>query len=280
MKNIIKIKCIDRVGLIADISHEIKSKNINLISFNEFVDKETNTFFMRCILDVKGNSDFDTSILEESLKEILPENAKVQISNKSKKKVFILVTKESHCLGDLLIREFSESLNMEILGVIGNHETLGELVRKFNKPFHFVGHEGVTKEKHETQIERILNSQTFDYIVLAKYMRILSKDFVQKFENQMINIHHSFLPSFKGANPYLQAYERGVKVIGATAHFVTDDLDEGPIITQEVIPVDHSLNAKELRSSGQNIETLTLARALNSVFAEKVFINGNKTVVF
>ncbi|NJN35464.1 MAG: formyltetrahydrofolate deformylase [Saprospiraceae bacterium] len=170
--------------------------------------------------------------------------------------------------------------NAEILGVIGNHNVLQKLTEQLDIPFHFISHEDKTRETHEQEILLKIKELQPDFLILAKYMRILSAEFVQHFENKIINIHHSFLPAFIGANPYRQAYERGVKIIGATAHFVNNNLDEGPIIIQNVIPADHTHSPSEMAQMGRDVEKLALAKALKLVFDNRVFVSGNKTIIF
>ncbi|MFW5607605.1 MAG: formyltetrahydrofolate deformylase, partial [Campylobacter hyointestinalis] len=164
--------------------------------------------------------------------------------------------------------------------VVANHDTLKPLVEKFDIPFNLVSAENLSREEHENAVLEVLKKYKFDYMVLAKYMRILSPFFVSNFPKKIINIHHSFLPAFIGANPYKQAFERGVKIIGATAHFVTDDLDEGPIITQDVIRVNHEMTWKDMQRAGRNVEKVVLSNALDLVFDERVFVHENKTVIF
>jgi formyltetrahydrofolate deformylase len=190
------------------------------------------------------------------------------------------VTKEAHCIGDLLIRHEFGALNAEIQAVVGNYETLKSLTEKFGIPFHYVDTTGISREAHEQKMIEIIDGYDPDYLVLAKFMRVLTPGFVGHYENRIINIHHSFLPAFIGAKPYHQAYERGVKIIGATAHFVNNDLDEGPIIAQNVINVDHTDSAEEMANAGHDVEKIVLAKALKLVFEEKVFVNKNKTVIF
>ena len=178
------------------------------------------------------------------------------------------------------MRHHFNELNASILAVISNYENLEELTKKFNIPFYHLTHLNHSREGHEAEIVKLIEQYKPEFLVLAKYMRVLSPDFISRFHNRIINIHHSFLPSFAGANPYNQAYERGVKIIGATAHFVTDKLDEGPIIAQSVIPVDHSHNAAEMSQAGRDVEKIVLARSLKLVFDERVFVDGNKTIIF
>ncbi|HEY1095825.1 MAG TPA: formyltetrahydrofolate deformylase, partial [Alphaproteobacteria bacterium] len=180
----------------------------------------------------------------------------------------------------LLLRHQFGDLNANILAVISNHADLRELVERFGLPFHTIPHDAVTRDEHEALLLECLGQYDIDFIVLAKYMRILSANVVAPYEGKLINIHHSFLPAFIGAKPYAQAFARGVKMIGATAHFVTNALDEGPIIVQQVVNVDHNDDAVAMSQAGREIETQTLAKALKLVFNDRVFINGNKTVVF
>jgi formyltetrahydrofolate deformylase len=171
-----------------------------------------------------------------------------------------------------LIRNYYKELNINIKAVISNYPVLEQLTRKFDIPFHFISHEEYTRDEHEKKILAAINSYQPSYLVLAKYMRILSPVFISHFRNRIINIHHSFLPAFAGANPYLRAYEKGVKIIGATAHFVNDQLDEGPIIAQNVFPVAHSHSASDMAQSGKDVEKMVLAKALKLVLEKRVFV--------
>ncbi|SFV71816.1 Formyltetrahydrofolate deformylase [hydrothermal vent metagenome] len=270
------IDCQDAKGLVYKISKVFYDRDLNIDSNREFVDKEQNKFFMRTV--VRGS--FDVLELEDALKEIAPSNARLKVIIPKRKKIVILATKESHALGDILIRYEAGELNSDIEAVIANHDTLESLVRRFDIPFFCVSAKDISREEHEEQVMKLIDEQEFDYIVLAKYMRILTSAFVSRYPRQIINIHHSFLPAFIGANPYKQAFKRGVKIIGATAHFVTDDLDEGPIIAQDVIPVNHRLEWKDMQSSGRDVEKIVLSRALNFVLNDRVFVYGNKTIVF
>ncbi|QDA58646.1 formyltetrahydrofolate deformylase [Hymenobacter jejuensis] len=270
------IHCPDRKGLIYAITQVVFQNGLNIISNGEFVDKENNHFFMRA--EVSGDIDREKVLRE--LHSALPEQVFVELLPHQKKSIVILVTKEHHCLGDLLLREQYNDLNATIRAVIGNYTTLQPLTEKFNIPFHYISHEHKTREEHDAQIRETINQYKPDYLVLAKYMRVLSPDFVKRFSGRIINIHHSFLPAFIGANPYRQAYERGVKIIGATAHFVNSDLDEGPIIAQNVIQVNHTQNAQDMAQSGRDVEKIVLAQALKLVLADKVFVSNNKTIIF
>jgi formyltetrahydrofolate deformylase len=167
-----------------------------------------------------------------------------------------------------------------VLSVISNYEVLGDLTRKFNIPFHYLPHADRSREAHEAEALAVLAQYQPDFVLLAKYMRILTSNFMPHYSNRLINIHHSFLPAFVGASPYAQAYARGVKIIGATAHFVNEQLDQSPIIAQNVIPIDHTQSAHEMAQAGRDVEKIVLARSLRMVFDEQVFVHGNKTVIF
>lgn len=271
----IKITCKDEKGLVYRISEILLENGLNIIKNDEFVDNEKALFFMRT--EVSGIAEPEKVI--DQLKKQLGDWS-IELSQNESKNVVVLVTKEHHCLADLLIRNQFKDLNFNIVAVVGNYENLRELTEKFNIPFIYIPAENIMREEHEEKIKTVLQDYNYDYLVLAKFMRILSPSFVKDFEGKIINIHHSFLPAFIGANPYKQAFERGVKIIGATAHFVTNDLDEGPIIYQDIIKVSHSKTAKDLAKMGKDVERIVLANALKLVFEDKVFIDGNKTIIF
>jgi formyltetrahydrofolate deformylase len=222
----------------------------------------------------------DETRIHQGLAGILPADANIRVVSKSKKKIVVLVTKEHYCLGELLVKNHFDELDANIVAVIGNHNSLADLVERFGLPFHHIAAEGMDRTDHEQLVIAEIEKYQPDYIVLAKYMRILTPLFVEKYPNKIINIHHSFLPAFIGANPYKQAYERGVKIIGATAHFVNNVLDDGPIIVQDILHVDHSQSWQEMAQTGRNNEKIVLAKALKLVFNEHIFVTGNKTVIF
>jgi formyltetrahydrofolate deformylase len=270
------IDCDDAKGLVYTISKVFYDRDLNIENNREFVDKDANRFFMRTV--VTGT--FEAEELDRALREVLPAEADIRVIPPRRKKIVILVTKEAHALGDILVRHADGELEADIEAVIANHDTLRDLVERFDIPFHHVPADGLSREEHEARMREQIDRYGFDYIVLAKYMRILTPGFVAAYPQKIINIHHSFLPAFIGANPYKQAHERGVKIIGATAHFVTDDLDEGPIIAQDVIPVNHRFDWKQMQRAGRDVEKIVLSRALALVLHDRVFVNGNKTVVF
>ena len=270
------IDCEDAKGLVYKISKVFYDRGLNIDNNREFVDKEHGRFFMRTI--VTGL--FDSQELEDELRTVVPTDAHISVIEPKDKKIILMVTKESHALGDILVRHADGELGAQIECVIGNHDTLKALVERFDIPFIHVSAGGLSRDEHEAKVMSHIDEHHFDYIVLAKYMRILTPTFVKAYAYKIINIHHSFLPAFIGANPYKQAFERGVKIIGATAHYVTDDLDEGPIIAQDVIPVTHRQTWKDMQRAGRDGEKIVLSRALALVVNDRVFVNGNKTVIF
>ncbi|WP_187261365.1 formyltetrahydrofolate deformylase [Pontibacter beigongshangensis] len=276
VSHVLLINCPDQPGLVFKITGVLYHYNLNIISNGEFVERSFNYFFMRT--EFSGN--FDREALLKDLTDLLPEGVEIKLTDKRKKNIVLLATKEHHCLSDLLIRHAFNELNAHILAVISNYDVLEDLTRKFDIPFHFISHEDKSREAHEQEILEAVQQYEPEFVVLAKYMRILSPGFVSQYSNKIINIHHSFLPAFVGASPYTQAYERGVKIIGATAHFVNDQLDEGPIIAQSVIPVDHTQSAKEMAQAGRDVEKIVLAKSLRLVFNEQVFVYRNKTIIF
>ncbi|MCF1715863.1 formyltetrahydrofolate deformylase [Flavihumibacter sp. RY-1] len=274
--HVIRIKCPDQKGLIAGIAGILFKRGYNILVMKEYVETETGQFFAR--LEIAG--ELEPQELESELKYLLPPSAIVEIIPRNKKRIVLLVTKEYHCLGDLLVRHYFNELHAEILAVIGNHNMLQSFTEKFEIPFHYISHEGISKTAFEETILQTLETYQPDYLVLAKFMRILTPEFVQRYKDRIINIHHSFLPAFIGANPYKKAFERGVKLIGATAHIVNNDLDEGPIITQQIIPVKHDDGLTDMIEAGHEIEKSVLADALKLVLEDRIFVSGNKTIVF
>lgn len=267
--------CPDAMGLISKITNICYKHQLNIIHNNEFVDHSHTRFFMRT--ELEGVFNDETFLFD--LDRALPEGSYRRLVSSARKRIVIMVTKEAHCLGDILVKAFDGTLDVEIAAVVGNYDTLAGLTEKFDIPFHHVCHEGLSREAHEEKMLEAVKQYNPDYVILAKYMRILTPNFVAQFPHQIINIHHSFLPAFIGAKPYLQAFERGVKIIGATAHFVTNDLDEGPIITQNVINVDHNFSASDMARSGRDVEKSVLSKALGLVVDDKVFVHGNRTVI-
>ena len=273
---IVVIQCKDQVGLVAAISRVLSEEGLNIVSLREHVDCTENRFFIR----VEADREAPTAMLEARLRSALPSDAVVSVNLRTEKKIAVLVTKEYHCLADILVRHHFKTLGASVQCVIGNYPILEDVCRRFEVPFSHISHQDLEKERFEQKIIDVLLSHQPDYIVLAKFMRILSPVFMTNFPSRIINIHHSFLPAFAGANPYRQAFDRGVKLIGATAHFVTEELDEGPIIAQQIVPVNHSFSVTDMVKAGKEIESAVLARALRLVFEDRVLVYKNKTVVF
>lgn len=264
------LSCPDKIGIVAKVSGFLAAEMCNILESAQFNDTFNNTFFMRVVFEAPKS--FITNKFESTAKEFkmdwqIHDNAKIP-------RVIILVSKESHCLNHLLHKKRIGTLNIDVPAVISNHPDLKVMADWHEIPFH-----QVTNKDEKTLLDLFVQYGA-DLIVLARYMQIISPDLCRKLKGKAINIHHSFLPSFKGANPYKQAFERGVKIIGATAHYVTEDLDEGPIIDQEVIRVSHNMKAEDLRSAGSDIENLVLARAIELHIENRILLNGNKTVIF
>lgn len=270
------IECSDRKGLIHAITAAILRHGLNIVSNSEFVDHDSGRFFMRT--EIEG--ELDAAGLHAELTAALPEGAIVRLPSPGKRRIVVLATTEYHCLGDLLLRNAFGEFNATIAAVIANRDTLGPLVRRFEVPFHCVSHEGLSRPAHDDALLAAIAPYAPEYIILAKYMRVLGPAFIARYPSRIINIHHSFLPAFVGAKPYQQAFDRGVKIIGATAHYVTEVLDEGPIIAQSVIPVDHTYGVEDMVQAGRDVEKTVLAKALKLVFDDRVFLCGQRTVIF
>ena len=276
-KHILLMDGPDSKGLVYHVTSVLFNNECNILRQDEYVSPK-GQFFMRT--EFETEAEVDSKRVLGDLRTVIPnEEIIFRLNPKKKKDVVILCTKEHHCLSDLLIRYHFEEINANVLAVVSNYNTLQPFVSKFGIPFHYVSHEHKTREEHEEAILKTLEIYNPEYIVLAKYMRILTADFVKHFPNRIVNIHHSFLPAFIGANPYRQAYERGVKIIGATAHFVNNNLDEGPIIAQDVKNVNHRHTAKVMSSEGKDVEKTVLTKALKLVFSDSVFIYGNRTII-
>ena len=276
---VLLVECPDQRGLVHAISGVLFRHGCNVVGNQEFVDVASGRFYMRTEFEGPEVSATGPQLVAETLAS-LPTGSRGRLAQPGPKRIVVLASREHHCLGDLLIRHQFGGINARIEAVISNHALMGDLVRKFEVPFHYVPAEGLDRMTHEAAVRRILDGIQPEFLVLAKYMRVLSPDFVGQYPSRIINIHHSFLPAFVGAKPYHQAFQRGVKVIGATAHLVTDDLDAGPILVQHVIPVDHTHAADDLVRAGRDVEQFALAQALRLVFEDRVFLAGNRTVIF
>ena len=276
MDLIVTLQCKDQPGIVHAMTTAVLSAKGNIIENQQFTDPLTSDFVMRTRFETKLELGEVKRILNSGLDHFKP---KLQIrSLDQQKRVLILVTKESHCLRDLLYLQELGELPIEIAAVVSNHQDLKALVESHN--IKFIDQSTLDKKPAETQISNLVDELQIDLIVLARYMQILTKELCEQMFGQIINIHHSFLPGFKGAKLYHQAHSRGVKIIGATAHFVTPDLDEGPIIDQDVAHVTHAATPEDLIATGRDIERRVLSRAVRDFAQDRIFIVGDKTVVF
>jgi formyltetrahydrofolate deformylase len=278
MDLIASLQCADQPGIVHAMTSAVLACGGNIIENQQFTDPSTNTFVMRTRFETSQGLDGAEKSLNEGLSKF---NPSLHIRPTARKpRALVMVTKESHCLRDLLYLEDLGELNVEIPLVISNREDLRALVESHGIKFLHLPVTAETKVSQEAEILKQINDLEIDFVVLARYMQIMSKEFCNKLPGKIINIHHSFLPGFKGAKPYHQAHERGVKIIGASAHFVTSDLDEGPIIEQDVAHVTHIATPEELIAIGRDIERRVLAKAVKFYADDKVFIVGKRTVVF
>ena len=273
--------CPDSLGLVAKVSNFLNEHNLFIKESAHYGDPETQKFFMR-VKVISPEKNIDKIKFNERFKELAEEismdwSFEDAILNP---KTSIFVSKYSHCLQDLLYRQSVNALKIDLKSVISNHPDLEKIVSDYGIPFHYVEVSKDSKEKAEAKMFDILNEDNIDLIILARYMQILSNDFCEKYYGKIINIHHSFLPSFKGAKPYHQAYSKGVKILGATAHYVTGELDEGPIIEQTVDRIDHTKSPEDMEIIGRDIESITLAKAVQYHSEQRVFLINNKTVIF
>lgn len=278
---ILKLSCADQPGIVAAVSNLFSLQGFNIRESSQFEDVHTSRFFMRSVLEsVQGPKSIEAiRIAFEAIAERYSMAWSIHDAQ-AKPRVLIAVSQWGHCLNNLLNSHRQGSLPVEITGVVANHKTMQPLCDWYDVPFHYLPVTKETKAEQEAQILSLFDKTQSELLVLARYMQILSDDLCQKLQGRAINIHHSFLPGFKGAKPYHQAYERGVKLIGATAHYVTADLDEGPIIEQAVERVSHTQTPEKLVELGRDIEAVVLSRAVRWHAEHRVLINGNKTVVF
>ncbi|MGI5193241.1 formyltetrahydrofolate deformylase [Streptomyces sp. CA-288835] len=278
---VLTLSCPDQAGLVHAVSGFLVDHSGNILESQQFDDRLQGRFFMRVHFDV---SDPETS-LERLRTDFAPVAAVYRIDWRlheaaAPTRTLIMVSKYGHCLNDLLFRKSTGALNIEVPAIVSNHREFETLARTHGIPFHHIPVTPQTKADAETELLDLVQQLDIDLVVLARYMQILSDDLCKRLEGRAINIHHSFLPSFKGARPYLQAHQRGVKLVGATAHYVTPDLDEGPIIEQDVVRVDHSDDPDALVTMGRDVEARVLSRAVQWHSESRILLNGHHTVVF
>jgi formyltetrahydrofolate deformylase len=272
------LQCADQPGIVHAMTSSVLAASGNIIENQQFTDPVTNSFVMRTRFETSSSIDNAREVLTSGLAKFSP--ALTIRDNATPKRALVMVTKESHCLRDLLYLLELGELPIEIPLVVGNHDDLKSLVESHGIKFKHLPVGSESKAAAEQELLSIIKSEKIDFVVLARYMQILSSDFCSQLSNRIINIHHSFLPGFKGAKPYHQAHAKGVKIIGATAHFVTEDLDEGPIIEQDVAHVTHASSPEQLIAIGRDIERRVLAKAVRLFAEDRIFIVGNRTVVF
>ena len=278
---ILRVTCPDRFGVVAKVSTCLNDSELFILDSAHFGDPDTNKFFMR-VKVISPNKNFKYNSFEKKFSLIANElNIDWTFIDASiKPRTAIFVSKYSHCLQDLLYRESVGSLPIDIKCIISNHPDLRKIAKSYDIPYHFIDMKKNSKSVSESKINKILSKENVQLNILARYMQILSKSFVKKHYGNIINIHHSFLPSFKGAKPYQQAYTKGVKILGATAHYVSSELDEGPIIEQTVDRINHFMTPKEMEIIGRDIESITLAKAVKYHVEQRIFLNNGKTVIF
>jgi formyltetrahydrofolate deformylase len=275
------LTCPDQRGIVSKIAQFIFERNGNIVDLDEHVDEEDHIFFLRVTWDLKT-----FSVPPDKLEEIFQPLAREYQAtwsirlNKNKRKIAIFVSKYAHCLQEILWRHDLREFDAEIALIISNHPDIGFLADRYHIPFHLFP---ITKENKALQEKKeleLIRSEKIDTIILARYMQVLSSTMVENYVHRIINIHHSFLPAFAGANPYKQAYERGVKIVGATCHYVTDVLDEGPIIEQDIIRISHKDSLDDLIRKGRDLERLVLSRGIRYHLQDRILVDGRKTVVF
>jgi len=284
MKNtaVLLMHCPDQKGIVHAVTDFLLKNNGNIIDIDQHVDGDSGHFYMRVEWEL---DDFNIphEKVAEYFKTLVASKYELSYSLNfvnQRPRIALFVSKSSHCLHDILSRYYSGEWKVDIPLVIGNHEKLGAVVEKYDIPFHYIPITKETKAAQEAKQIALLKDANVDLVVLARYMQILSDDFVSQFPHQVINIHHSSLPAFIGANPYKAAFDRGVKIMGATSHYVTADLDEGPIIAQDIIPISHKDTIADMKRKGRDIEKIVLAKAIWSHVHHKIIVRGNKTVVF
>tara|TARA_Y100001933_G_scaffold39736_1_gene35966 strand:- start:447 stop:1301 length:855 start_codon:yes stop_codon:yes gene_type:complete len=279
---ILLIECKDQQGIVSSVTEFIYSNQGNIIDLDQYTDHDNNHFFMRLEWSLEFFT-IDREKIAEYFETLIGKRFSIRFNlffTDERPRMGLFVTKLSHCLFDILGRWQSGELEIEIPVVISNHEHLRGVVERFDIPFEYLPVNNENKMKQEQKQLKILSDYDIDFVVLARYMQIISSEFIKKYSNKIINIHHSFLPAFVGAKPYHAAFERGVKIIGATAHYVTDKLDAGPIIAQDIAHVTHRNSVHDLVKMGQDVEKLVLAKAIKLHVERKMLVVDNKTIVF
>ncbi len=276
---ILTLSCPDRTGIVHAVSGFLLERGGNIEEAAQYNDHGTGLFFMRVQFACDQLTHEDLQMQWKFFAEPFGMNWKLHATTQPMRAV-IMVSKDGHCLNDLLFRWKSGLLKLDIAAIVSNHREFYQLAASYNVPFHHIPVTAATKSQAEAKQLEIIEAERAELVVLARYMQVLSDDLCRKLAGRAINIHHSFLPSFKGARPYYQAHDRGVKLIGATAHYVTADLDEGPIIEQDVARVDHSATVESLTAQGRDTESQVLARAVKWHSEHRVLLNGHKTVIF
>jgi formyltetrahydrofolate deformylase len=277
---VLTVSCDDRPGLVFAVSSYLVQHRGNILSSQQFDDRETGRFFMRVVAEIAGGGDLGE--LRAAFSHVAESFGMTwELEDRATPtRTMLMVSRFGHCLNDLLFRHSSGLLPIEVSAVVSNHTDLEPMAKTYGVPFHHIPISAETKAEAEAELLELVDSLDIELLVLARYMQVLSPQLSHRLAGRVINIHHSFLPSFKGAKPYHQAHARGVKLVGATAHYVTDDLDEGPIIEQDVTRVDHQLEPEQLVEAGRDVESQVLARAVRWHAEHRVLMNGHRTVVF
>ena len=279
---VLTLSCADRVGIVHAVSGFLLDRQCNLVDSQQFVDRDKGAFFMRIQFEPSARTKFDFGALRADFYNVAVRFVMTWrlVDASARQQALILVSKYGHCLNDLLFRADTGELAIDVVAVVSNHPDMSALANNYEVPFYHVPVSEATKPQAEQRLLELIEIHGADLTVLARYMQVLSPDLCKRLEARAINMQHSMLPSFKGARPYHQAYDRGVKLIGATAHYVTTDLDEGPIIEQEVRRVDHSMSAAEVTTLGRDNECLALARAVRWHSENRILLDGHRTVIF
>jgi formyltetrahydrofolate deformylase len=285
VRHILTLSCKDRPGIVGAVGTFLADRGCNILESHQFGDVDTGRFFMRVVFEAVDPSVSAATLRASVEAPFAPIAASFGMrwalhDAAARPRVLVLVSKLDHCLNDLLYRQKIGALRMEPVAIVSNHRDTYRLAASYDIPFHHLPVTAATKPAQEAKLAALIDESGAELVVLARYMQILSDGLAAKLEGRAINIHHGLLPSFKGARPYHQAYERGVKLIGATAHYVTADLDEGPIIEQDVARVDYGMRAEDLVALGRDIECVVLARAVRFHLERRVFLDGVKTIVF